>query len=522
MTETVELVDYEVTAISSAVAGTNVVPVAIPSGAAVGQYLVVFAREQANLVTNIMPSIPGGLLLYLGEANNSVHRANFAVGRPVTSDNIGDTSVDVTFALAGSGRGTFIAVLFSGVDVADPLVNDSTGYSSQASAGYCSMIEWEGATEGQTVVFYGSEFSAGNDHAPITTPPGYTKVAEGMMGASVSVSRTYEVVFLKDNEATAPEPSAVIQWGTPSGTNGAAFILRRAAGLFGTSVLLGDGSQARLSFLDGIGERVEPARVSLIKPGFDSVAEMLSVPGATWAHRGGSASYPEMSEFAYDRSVLRGFGALEFSCQRSSDGVFFGLHDSNFDSISGVSGSPNASTMTWADIQEMYKNTRLPSATHPSRPLWRLEEFVEKWGETHVLILDPKNALPFNTAMLDVVGPYVDPDRLVWKYSGMTGPTGISARDAAAARGWATWGYYYAEDASTGLGGNGGLQSSGSGWDFLGMSYNASQAIWDEVLAFGKPTVAHIAPTQDAYNEGTAKGADMVQCSGVAVITPIR
>ena len=61
--------------------------------------------------------------------------------------------------------------------------------------------------------------------------------------------------------------------------------------------------------------------------GYPSVQDMLTQPEFYSAHRGGSADDPEMTMQAYRNSAKRGYGALEISLARSSDGIWFGLHD---------------------------------------------------------------------------------------------------------------------------------------------------------------------------------------------------
>lgn len=53
------------------------------------------------------------------------------------------------------------------------------------------------------------------------------------------------------------------------------------------------------------------------------------------------------------------------------------------------------------------------------------------------------------------------------------------------------------------------------------MEHGASQVVWDEVLAFGRPVIGHIAATQTGYNNAMAKGASGVQVSGVAAVAPV-
>lgn len=275
---------------------------------------------------------------------------------------------------------------------------------------------------------------------------------------------------------------------------------------------------ARLTYLNALGERVTPERVRLLRPGFESVDQMLATPGATWAHRGGSLGYAEMSEFAYDQSSIRGYGALEFSAQRTSDGWWFGLHDPTLARTSeNVALTAAVNTMTRAQV-ESYFNTLNAGST--PRPYFDMIEFLDKWSPSRVLILDPKNALAHNTEFLDILDDHGGPEKIVWKWWGPSS-TAIPHAVAARNRGYETWGYFYEVDRSIALGGNGQLDLFQEHWTILGMTYSSPQATWDELLAFDKPTVAHIAPDQSAYNLAISKGADMVQCSGTNAITPV-
>lgn len=243
--------------------------------------------------------------------------------------------------------------------------------------------------------------------------------------------------------------------------------------------------------------------------GFTSVQQMIDTPGATWAHRGGSISYPEHSQYAYEQSAARGYGALEFSCARTSDGVWFGLHDANINHVAGVSGMPPASSMTWAQVQE-YQVVRGQEGA--PRPFWRLTDFLDTYAHTHVCIVDHKHAWDYLTEWLNILDSYNAHDRIVVKYFGDS----TALANLAASRGYATWGYYYESDYASGM-----LAERQGPWTMLGMEYTASQAAWDAVLSYGKPVVGHIVPNLAAYNTAMAKGAAMAQVSGVAEVPAV-
>ena len=224
-----------------------------------------------------------------------------------------------------------------------------------------------------------------------------------------------------------------------------------------------------------------------------------------------------MSLHAYTQSVARGYGALEVSLNRTSDGVWVGTHDQTTDRASGGTYG-NVSDQTWAQIQQ--QQIVIGSQDAP-QPYMRWEEIVAAYGSTHLLVVDPKYALgTHRTEFLEMVRDSVGTERAIMKFSG-SGSGAANFSDAAQAMGFTTWGYFYAPDASTALGGNNNVQTWQSHWSLLGMDYTAPQAVWDEILAFGKPVIAHIVPNQAAYNLAMSKGAAGVQVSGVGIVEPV-
>jgi Glycerophosphoryl diester phosphodiesterase len=248
------------------------------------------------------------------------------------------------------------------------------------------------------------------------------------------------------------------------------------------------------------------------------VTEMISTHGATWGHRGASGIKPECSLAGYTYAVARGYGALEISLARTSDGVWFGLHDQYLDRVAlGVSTMTlDPKLMTWAQVQSY---TNIDGYGAPV-PFLRWEEYVATYGADVVTIVDPKYALSYKAEFLAMVTRDIGPSRAIIKYSGPGTNSGALSTDARA-MGYQTWGFFYIADASTANGGNNYIQTYANNWTLLGMEHGASQAIWDEILAFGKPVYGHIAGTQAYYDTAMAKGASGVQCSGVQVINPV-
>lgn len=492
-----------------------------PASATSGDYVVVALRGQSSTAT-VAPSSPG--FTQLGpafETSNVAHRMNGFYGRPVADISVEPPTYTFSFT-SGAPNTRVVATAFvvRGVDIAAPLAGYYDSYGGRGVTGGKEVLEYTLNSSPALALFMGgSEFASPNDHTPTVLPTGYSPVSEVVTTTDLGVSRTY--LWIGAREVTINVDLASIYWGTPAssaaqgislkGTNsvapdptGSGFVARN-----------GNGDPVLMYHMTAEGART-PADVVPMRRGFSSVAEMLATPGVTWAHRGGSASYPEMSLHGYTQSVARGYGVLEISMARTSDGVWFGLHDQTTDRTSGGTYG-NASSQTWAQIQTQ-QNTYGPG---DPQPYLRWEELVEKYGSSHIIMADLKHAIAgYRTEFLTMVYNDLGPTRAIIKFSGSGSGSAALAIDAQAL-GFETWGYFYPADASSALGGNGNMQTWAHNWTLLGMEYNASQAVWDEALAFGKPVYGHIIPNQAAYNTAMAKGASGAQVSGVAVVDPV-
>lgn len=263
---------------------------------------------------------------------------------------------------------------------------------------------------------------------------------------------------------------------------------------------------------------VPPAATVTYPRGFNNITEMAATKGATWAHRGGSASYPEHSLYAYQQAAARGYGALELSMQRTSDGVWFGCHDLTLARVTGNAAlTQDVRTMTWAQVNS-YQITI--GAQGAPQPFMRWQDFIAAgFGNTHVLILDPKNSIDGNqTEFLNMVAADVSKDRVLMKWSG--GLTTFAT--AAKAAGFHTAGYWYQTDYD-----NGNLAAQASSWDWLGMDLTATTAwtgpgnVVELAAAQGKKVWGHIAQSQADYNTAMSKRSDVVQSAAVASITAV-
>lgn len=247
-----------------------------------------------------------------------------------------------------------------------------------------------------------------------------------------------------------------------------------------------------------------PAQMRVMPSGYPSIDAMVAQKGFLVAHRGGSASWPEMSMRAYTNSVVHGAGALEVSTGRTSDGVWVLAHDQNLKRVDPSAPDTPIAQMTWSEVQR-YRTA--------GERILRIEEYLEAYGSSHVTVLDPKYSAA-QWADLARLLPADAKSRVIWKSAGDA--TWLAAQWKAA--GWRCWGYAYAQHAS-----DGSLARWAPSWDYLGFPWDAPALAWKVATSFGKPVWAHICPTKAAYDQGLQNGAVGCMVSGVADVlkTPL-
>ena len=246
-----------------------------------------------------------------------------------------------------------------------------------------------------------------------------------------------------------------------------------------------------------------PAQMRAMPSGYPSIDAMVAQKGFLVAHRGGSASWPEMSMRAYTNSVAHGVGALEVSAGRTSDGVWVLAHDQNLKRVDPSAPTTPIAQMTWSEVQR-YRTA--------GEKILRIEEYLEAYGRSHITVLDPKYSAT-QWADLAKLLPDDAKSRVIWKSAGDA--TWLASQWKAA--GWRCWGYAYAQHAD-----DGSLAKWAASWDYLGFPWDATPAQWSKALSLGKPVWAHICPTKAAYDQGISRGAVGCMVSGVADVLPYR
>jgi hypothetical protein len=492
--------------------------IAKPSGCQDGDVLIMALSAQSPTATSDFTSPGWSRIGKPFLAGNAGYRVIGFHALPVPSA-AALTQSDFTFTSTDSSAGGRICAevfIVRGVD----LTNMTSGFSDYApsSSGITTVPSSTTAVnKNLLLVAYNSQCVSGVDYSVASGPAGMTQ-QNFMVSSTTNTSKTTLAVYQKDIEAGATGAKTITWAANQSQASGVAVMLRAIgevdpnAGVALKYTSATDTlSTAHLFYTSATDTLSTPLEVRPMPTGYPSVTAMLATAPFYVAHRGGSKDWPEMSLYSYSQSAFWGVGALEISLARTSDGVWFGLHDSTLDRTSGLSGY-TASAHTWAEIQA-YQITagETNNTLQPTRPYMRWEELMTAYYNTHVIFVDPKVAAGYATELLNMMDamPGTPTDRFVAKYYGVTSGWPTQAK----ARGYKNWGYFYQADAAN-------FDAYQGQWDILGMDYTANSATWTAIKSYGKPVIGHIVPTLAAATTALGYGANGLMVSGVQEAIP--
>lgn len=230
------------------------------------------------------------------------------------------------------------------------------------------------------------------------------------------------------------------------------------------------------------------------------------------AWRCGGASWPPMSKASIDGSIAAGYEALEISVNRCATGEFVCIHDSTTDSVTGQSHVVRDTP--WSVLSGLSNGgeplLRLPDALDliGDRAAIVIDNKPSSWGSTDPIDLEEEQALlGFITSL-----PGDLDDHFMWKTFG----PGFASRDRARQiAGLPTLANWYESDLSTDA-----WSAHQGDATINGMDYAASLAAWSEVIAAGRPTIAHIINGTGAASTAISLGADGLMCGIPAKVHP--
>lgn len=439
---------------------------------------------------------------------------------PVASAAALNSTTEFAFTSTDSGGGRVTAEVFivRGADLNNP-TSATSPYSTVSLRTVTVRPDAPLTNSNLLLTIYGAQFVSSESYTIATGPTSMTQHIF-LPSSTASVSKTTLAVYQQDVEA-GTIPNKQLTWtGTQSQTAGVAISIRKSG--------LADPNPGRplrytsapdtlstghLYYTSGTDTLATPYEIRPVPTGYSSVTDMLSNTPFYIAHRGGSVNWPEMSLYAYTQAVFWGVGALELSLARTSDGVWFGLHDETLDRTSGTTNFI-PSQHTWSEVQAyQISASGTTNASQPARPYMRWEELIEAYYGSHLIMVDPKFATSYASELLDMMDALSNStDRFVAKYYGVN----TSWPTAARARGYKTWGYFYQADSAN-------FATYQGNWDILGMDHNADQATWTAILSYGKPVIAHTIGSGAAATTALGYGASGMMVSNleeVVIRTP--
>lgn len=492
-------------------------------GAVAGDVLVLAVMSDAQGVA-MVPTPSTGWTKVVDQVNTGT-RVNWVWARTLTS---GEITSGIAFA-AASGNRTYQAILVRGAAALAGWVWSATGNRAGSGGTFSTTIPSVTTTEANMkVLALGTEATATNES--LASPPTSTKgTLLDWSTADTAINVTESVVSFQYTQAVAGATGTVtITWLNTQASNSIGIQVaipvfaspedHSAALSVGWKRGSGDIVAGKLVAKLGAGAFVDVKGFVRVPTGFANIDQMLRQPLFEVAHRGGSVSFPEMSLHAYTQSVILGYKALEISLNRTSDGVWVGVHDATLDRTSTPDTGLTVSALTWAQVQTHTINVG-PQAP---KPYMRLEQLLDAYGRTHVLFMDPKAALSFRQELLNKLQTYYGSNaeaakHVVAKYYGIEGNAGGTSGWAfdAHARGYKTWGYFYQAEVD-----NAQIDTYAGRWDILGMDYGANSAAWTKVKSFGKPVIAHILPSAASKTAAMAFSPNGLMIGGTALIAP--
>lgn len=235
----------------------------------------------------------------------------------------------------------------------------------------------------------------------------------------------------------------------------------------------------------------------------DMDAQITNGEPVYWAHRGGSIDWSEMTMRAYTNAVWWGARALEVSCHRSSDGVWIMHHDPTTTRVTDIShtiaATPAASLLG------------IPvTAPIPGGVIGRLEDVLDAYSDL-LLILDNKPGTHLDEfySLIKARVPNWSEHVIIKIFAGSPPETFQAAKEA----GFRVASYLYDDILHY-------LEDIDPWVDYHGLNEDAPVEAWNTVLATGKPMWGHVCATPIHAATAIAKGASIVQCSGVQAIIP--
>lgn len=468
-------------------------PITLPAGIQVGELVVLVMRVQTTgAVFDDSVGTDWDLLVDRRDMPGS-NRGMVIFGWPCRNQTAIDTIVNTTpvLGVAAGTRSVYICFRLAGVDLDNPVEAIAATGTSLSST--FELPAYNYRPRSKVFTAFGTESTSGQPVDPTSVDwVALEKLTTTTEPLNPAVSRTSLTLYSAPVATRPPTPIQTADYG------------------------------ASVAAIGGMSWAFRSKTPPPPLPGIPTVTQLAASRNFKVGHRGSSRNWPEFSLHAYTEAARYGVQALEISLNRTSDGVWFGMHDADLGRVSGDPNSTDPTTLTWDDLNanfEILGSTANLDPTQPNRPFARFEEIAAAFPY-HVLIIDPKYRWSVSErseffALLDTYGggleldgtPTTSQQRCIIKsYCTSVGPNGVAPLSSA--EGYTTWGYFYDADFAN-------WATYEPHWDWLSVDESATAPNWATAVAAGKPVVGHVIGAQAAADSVYARGARGIISSNV-------
>ena len=233
-----------------------------------------------------------------------------------------------------------------------------------------------------------------------------------------------------------------------------------------------------------------------------TIESMLAAAPFLVAHRGSWDNWPEHTMAAYQGAADAGAVAIEISVSATSDGKLVCHHD--LDTLRTTGQKLVIKDTTYAELSELRVDARQwlgPNAPLEKIPL--LSDVLNALAATHVLFIEDKQGTN-TTELLDLMDSYPNSrEHLIWKQPALAGQV-----DAAAKRGYATWGYFTKDQLDQ-------VPALHEQFTYLGIHHSVRDDELTAVVDLGKPVICWEIHTRELRDRLLGLGVAGLMCANV-------
>jgi len=371
---------------------------------------------------------------------------------------------DYTFTLSGDASHRAVLAVVRG---ARPLEEWEVGTPGTRAGGSGSSTTTVApslsvSAKGAVLAIAGEATSAGSGSEELVSVDGadpWFFAAQGDAGSSAIETVAGAIA---EQEEPGPSPAVTFTYANPQANNGAA---------------------------------VQIAAPSIVVPdGGWTIGDLLEDDPFVVAHRCNGGWWPENTVYAARQASFY-VKAIGVDVWQTADGVWVCHHDQSTNRMTGQ--DLDIPTSNWEDLAELENlPTGCVDTDQPSRPMARLEEILDEFLPTHVIVVEKKGTSADMDDFLDFLEGYDARHKIVFQtFSG-----GQAQLTAAKAAGYVTWANSFDDEIEN-------ASWHGSNVDWIGLNHDASEGHWQTAVAYGKPVIGHVIGSLTQANSALTKGA---------------